>query len=190
MTSASVRNGTGSWRPLLVAGVAGGVGTSTWVRILQAVSRLPVRDLGQYGGGMVDVLVTSNTASAAARVGSVLARCPLPPVLVVMHTVPGVVVESRSLLRKVQPHVAARLDVAHYRSWVEMEHPPGPRLLPVRAKDLAEVLRQFPAALQAMYSPADERSAVTGSAGQGARAVPVGVGGAVFGPAPVTRHGP
>jgi hypothetical protein len=160
------------------------------VRILQAVSGgLPVRDLGLYRGGIVDVLVTSNTASAAARVGSALAQCRLPPVLVVMHTVPGVVVESRSLLRKVEPHVVARFDVAHYRSWVEMEHPPGPRLLPVKAKDLAEVLRQFPAALRAMYSPPQGQPVATGVAAHGARAVPVGGGGAVFGPAPVARRG-
>jgi hypothetical protein len=140
----------GQVRPLRVAGVAGGVGTSTWTRLLQLAFNLPVLDLREYRGGEVDVLVTSNTAAATARLGPALSVCPRPPVLVVMHTVPGVIAESRSHLRKVQPHITARFDIAHQRSWLEMESAPGPKIS-AKAKDIVEALRQFPKALQQMY---------------------------------------
>lgn len=137
-------------RPLFVAGVAGGVGTSTWCRIVRVAVKLPVEDLGRYRGGPVDVLVTSNTAAATSRLGPALGLCPRAPVLVVMHTVPGAVVGARSHLRRVEPHIVARLDVAHHRSWLEMAAAPGERLLP-RLKDVVEALQRLPAALSAMY---------------------------------------
>ena len=140
------------YRPLLVAGVAGGVGTSTWVRCLQLVTNLPVQDLGVYGGGVLDVLVCSNTAAATSRLGSALAACPRPPVLVVMHTAAGVVVASRSYLRRVGPHITARFDIGHQRRWLEMDSAPGSRL-PAKVKDIDEALRRFPEALRVMYSP-------------------------------------
>lgn len=141
----------GSYRPLLVAGVAGGVGTSTWARCLRLVTTFAVEDLGEYRGGLVDVLVTSNTAASTSRVGAALAVCPRPPVLVVMHTAPGVIAESRSHLRKVDPHITARFDIGHQRRWLEMDGAPGQRL-PAKAKDIAEAMRCFPEALRAMYA--------------------------------------
>lgn len=141
----------GQVQPLRVAGVAGGVGTSTWTRILQiAFNPLPVLDLRQYRGGEVDVLVTSNTAASTALLGQALNACPRPPVLVVMHTVPGVIAESRSYLRQVQPHITARFDIAHQRSWLEMEHAPGPRISS-KAKDIVDALNRLPQAIQQMY---------------------------------------
>lgn len=142
----------GQFRPLLVAGVAGGVGTSTWARCVRLASGLPVEDLGVYRGGLVDVLVTSNTAAATSKLGPALAACARPPVLIVMHILPGVVAESRSHLRKADPHIAARFDIAHHRNWCEMESPPGRRLSP-KARDVIEALRRFPAALHTMYAP-------------------------------------
>jgi hypothetical protein len=107
-----------------------------------------------YRGGLLDVLVTSNTASACSRLGPALAACPRPPLLVVMCTVPGVIAESRSYLRKADPHVTARFDISHQRKWCEMDSPPG-RAFPSSIKDVVEALQRFPAALNAMYaSPA------------------------------------
>lgn len=77
--------------------------------------------------------------------------CGRAPVLVVMHTVPGVIGESRSQLRKAEPHVVARLDVAHHRVWLEMAQAPGARLSP-RMKDVLEALVRLPEALRAMYA--------------------------------------
>jgi hypothetical protein len=83
-------------QPVRVAGVAGGVGTSTWVRILKlGYPGLPVQDLREYRGGLVDVLVTSNTAASASCIGPALAHCPRPPLLVVMHTAAGPIADTR-----------------------------------------------------------------------------------------------
>jgi hypothetical protein len=141
----------GTFRPLLIAGVAGGVGTSTWTRIMRLAVAFPVQELGIYRGGVVDVLVTSNSAAATARLSPALAMCPRPPLLVVMHTVPGVVAASRSHLRKAAPHVTARFDIQHHRRWLEMAAAPGERV-PERAKDVISALRGFPQALHDMYA--------------------------------------
>lgn len=154
----------GQARPLLVAGVAGGVGTSTWARILRLWSGQPVQDLREYRGGQVDVLVSSNTAASTSRIGDALRACLRKPLLVIMHTASGEVAESRSHLRKVEPHVTAILRIAHRRDWVEMAEAPGPRL-PRKAKDLAEALGKFWPALQAMYAqPARIPAPTTGPA--------------------------
>jgi hypothetical protein len=153
----------GSSRPLLVAGVAGGVGTSTWVRALSRLVALPIRDLGVYPvdddpgpvggprrGSIVDVLVTSNTAAATApaRLGRALALCPRPPVLVVMHTVPGSIGAARAHLRAAQPHVTRLVSVMHQPYWLELEEPPGKHL----PKGFAELVRSLPEAFAAMYA--------------------------------------
>lgn len=153
----------GNSRPLLVAGVAGGVGTSTWVRALCRVIAMPVRDLGVYPtdddpGSMggpprrppVDVLVTSNTATATApaRLGRALAVCPRPPVLVVMHTVPGSIGAARAHLRAAQPHITRLVTVAHQTYWLELDEPPGKHL----PKGFAELVRSLPDAFAQMYS--------------------------------------
>jgi len=143
------------FRPLLVAGVAGGVGTSTWVRILRLATTLPVEDVGVYPadqpGRPVDILVCSNTAAAAARLGPVLGGCPRPPLLVVMHTASGVLTESRSYLRIADPHVTARFAIAHRRAWLEMAEAPGARL-PPKAGDIERAATELVPALQAMYA--------------------------------------
>lgn len=153
------------FRPLLVAGVAGGVGTSTWVRIVRVATALPVDDLGTYRadqpGRLVDILVTSNTAAATSRIGPALGCCPRPPLLVVMHTAPGVIAESRSYLRMADPHLTARFDIGHRRSWLEMTSAPGERL-PAKATDIETAMTQLAPALQAMFA-APHPGAVTGA---------------------------
>lgn len=131
-----------------MAGVAGGVGTSTWTRAFLSQVALPVEDRGVFLEGLVDVLVTSNTAAATARLGGALARCERPPLLVVMHTVPGRIGAARAYLRQVEPHVTRRFHVAHQHVWLELDEPPG-RHLP---KGFPELVQAIPAALQKMYS--------------------------------------
>lgn len=143
-------------RPLYVAGVAGGVGTSTWTRAFRREVALPVVDLGVFvtylarvgmGRGIVDVLVTSNTAAAASQLGGSLARCERPPLLVVMHTVPGGIATTRAYLRQAQPHVTRQFDVSHQQRWLEMDQPPGHRI----PKEFRELVLAVPAALEQMY---------------------------------------
>ncbi len=119
--------------------------------------RLPVEDLGVFASylasvhrasGIVDVLVTSNTAAATAQLGEALARCERRPLLVVMHTVPGSFSAARAYLRQAKPHITRRFDVPHQQVWLEIPQPPG-RYLP---KDFTELVRALPEALTEMYS--------------------------------------
>lgn len=152
---------TDGQRPLVVGGTAGGVGTSAFARAVHAELSIPVRDLGVYRGGLLDVLVTSNTAAGTARLGRALAACPRPPVLIVMHTVPGGISRaSKSHLRSAEPHLTATLQVFHQRQWTELEAAPG-KTIP---KPVAELVRRLQDALRRMYSvpahPAHPQSAV------------------------------
>ena len=150
----------GQVQPLLVAGVSGGAGTSTWVRVLGIKFGMPVQDLGVYGGGRVDVLVSSNHASSTAQIEGALnlarishqqAGLPhLKPLLVVMHIAPGSVTESKAYLRKALPHLTALFQIAHHRDWPRMVLAPGSDV--PTTKDLANVLEKFPFALRAMYT--------------------------------------
>jgi hypothetical protein len=115
-----------------------------------AYPRLLVRDLREYRGGKVDILVTSNTGASTSKLGPALAACPRPPLLVVMHTVPGVIAASKPHLRRSEPHITALFDIDHRREWLEMARAPGQRI-PKGAKDIREAVRLFPGALQRMY---------------------------------------
>jgi hypothetical protein len=144
-------------RSLYVAGVAGGVGTSTWTRAFRSQVRVPVVELGVFvtflagierASGPVDVLVTSNTAAATAQIGGALAKCERPPLLVVMHTVPGSIGAARAHLRKAKPHITRRFDVPHQHMWLELDEPPGSYV----PKSFTEIVHAVPAALHEMYS--------------------------------------
>ena len=144
-------------RPLLVAGVAGGVGTSTLTRLLHQHLRVPAHDMGVYRvdvyrGQQVDLLVSSNSAASTSQIGQALSAAPRPPVLVVMNTAVGVIDQSRAHLRMVIPHVSAVFEINHRRSWLEMAAAPGEKL--PRAKDLVAFIEGLPAAISAMYAPA------------------------------------
>ncbi|SFQ30870.1 hypothetical protein SAMN05421854_110206 [Amycolatopsis rubida] len=133
----------------MLGGVSGGVGTTTFARVLLAEWKIPVRDLGVYRGGLVHLLITSNTAAATAQLGRALAACPRPPVLIVMHTVPGGLSRaSKSHLRSAGPHLAATFTVFHQRQWTELEAPPG-KTIP---KPVADLVRRLPDAVRLMYS--------------------------------------
>lgn len=144
----------GQRRPLLVGGVAGGVGASTFARALSVAARVPVHDLGVYRGAdpyhgtLVDLLITSNTAAATGQLGRALALCPRPPVLIIMHTVPGGVNRaSTAHLRSADPHLSSTFQIYHQRQWPELEAAPGKDV----PKSVLSVIRQLPAAVQAMY---------------------------------------
>lgn len=139
---------SGTSFPLYVAGVAGGVGTSAWIRGLRSCVRVHVEDLGVYRGGRLDVLITSNTAASTARLGEALGMCKRPPVLIVMHTVPGSVGASRAHLRRAAPHITRIFRVRHQHDWSEIDNPPGPHL----PKGFIDVVRAIPSALHEMYT--------------------------------------
>jgi hypothetical protein len=159
---------TGGQDPLVVAGVAGGVGTSTWIRILQlGYPDAPVHDLSTIVYDVssplgridawtktrhwVDVLVTSNTAAAAAQIRPALALCTRPPLLVVMHLAAIEPADTRAVLRAITPNITARFDIAYRRDWLELKAAPGSDL-PPKAKDIGTALAGFPHALQRMLA--------------------------------------
>lgn len=145
----------GQVRPLQVAGVAGGVGTSTFVRILESkFPGNPVVNVGIYRPelpqmGGVDVLVTSNLFAAASKVAGTLGTFLRPPLLVVMHVGNRDVPATRSHLRKVNPYISARFDIHHKRAWWNLTKAPTASH-PADLSDL-EALDAFPTALTKMY---------------------------------------
>ena len=137
--------GQQSPRPILVAGVAGGVGTSTLTRAIQPYANVPVHDLGQFRGGSVDFLVTSNTAAATGHLGQALHVCTERPIVVVMHTVPGRTNPiSAAHLRSAQPHRLAQIDLMHELGWTSIAAPPGSL-----SRHAFEAIREAATALQA-----------------------------------------
>ncbi|MEU0529202.1 hypothetical protein [Amycolatopsis tolypomycina] len=134
---------------LVVGGAAGGVGTSTWVRLMRWNTRTPVRDLGMpYRGGPLHVLVTATTAAANLNLGAALKACPRPPLLVVMQTVPfKAAADARALFRAAEPHIAGRFDVGFRKAWLEMSEPPG-RRYPSRDSELIATISAFFTAMQ------------------------------------------
>lgn len=177
---------TGGQRPLLVGGVAGGVGTSTFARVVQATTSVPVYDLSVYRGGLIDLLITSNTATTTAQLGRALALCPRPPVLIVMHTVPGGLSRaSGSHLRVAEPHLCSTFEVFHQRQWPELEAPPGSSV----PKPVMQLVRALPAELRRMYEvPARQPAASSPLSDPGFAPVPSAVVGVpsrpVTGPQP------
>lgn len=139
---------------LVVGGVAGGVGTSTWVRLMRWNTRNPVKDLGvPYRGGPLHVLVTATTAAANRNLGAALKACPRPPLLVVMQTVPfKAATDARALFRSAEPHIAGRFDVGFRKAWLEMSEPPG-RRYPSRDSELIATIGEFFTALQQLLAP-------------------------------------
>ena len=127
-------------RPTWVAGVTGGVGTRTVARLLATQTPSPVSTIGlgpeQHH---CDVLVTAVPAAATRWLPAALTHVSAPPVLVVVHTVPGgLPSSSRARIRAARAHVAAVVHLPHLRSWLSLDTPPGPGPLPrpaVRARD-------------------------------------------------------
>lgn len=102
-----------------IAGVAGGVGTSTLAAALRA------RDCGIYrGGAVVDVLVARSSMYSLGCAQRAIAATPAPPVLAVVAEIPGSfpgVVKTR--LRMTEPHVAAIVMLPFVLDWPELDSP-------------------------------------------------------------------
>jgi hypothetical protein len=132
-------------RGLYIAGVAGGVGTSTLARIIDARLNPPaqavrkVTDLGVFRPQVIPpgrqfpfpihVLVSSNTGASAEVLADVVRGYAgvfgRPPVLAVMHTASGTVpIWDRKIL-VTEPFLAECVDFAHTRRWVELGIAPG-----------------------------------------------------------------
>lgn len=149
----------GLQRPLYVAGVVGGAGTSTLVRILNAWHNPPdspqhneIRDLGVFHPdhlrGPVDLLVSSNTGAASARLPYVVAMQPRPPVLVVMRTALGRVPVFEAILKVTKGNLTRLFELEHRRKWIELDFAPG------REVDSAVtlVMGKLPAAITEMWA--------------------------------------
>jgi hypothetical protein len=125
-----------------VAGVAGGVGTTTIARALAAL------DCDRYEAGEpVDVLVARATLYSLGCAQQVLASTPRAPVLAVVGELPGSAptAPTRARLRMTEPELAGFVFVPYVPDWVDDVRPhdaaiasraaPDPRALsrPVRA---------------------------------------------------------
>lgn len=127
-------------RPTWVAGVTGGVGTRTVARLLATQTPSPVTPLalGPHQH-YCDVLVTAIPAAATRWLPAALSHVDTPPVLVVVHTVPGELPSSsRARIRAARAHVTAVVHLPHVRGWLALDTPPGSGPLPrpaARARD-------------------------------------------------------
>lgn len=104
----------------LVAGVAGGVGTTTLAMALRS------RDCGVYqAGAPVDVLVTRATMSSLGCAQRALTTTPSPPVLAVVAAVPGSAVSRpvRARLRMTEAHIGALVLVPFVPEWMDCIEP-------------------------------------------------------------------
>ncbi|KAA2261527.1 hypothetical protein F0L68_17295 [Solihabitans fulvus] len=143
-------------RPILIAGVAGGVGTSTAARLL-ALTRIEVHDLGRYLGGPVDVVVTSTHARATRALLTVLdeiRRHPQAPqpVVVVVGIAPVTPSATRARLRAATPYLADLVTIPYIPDWVGRDDPLGDGIeLPKGARKIPRALVE---ALHRMWPPA------------------------------------
>ena len=126
-----------------IAGVAGGVGTSTLAAALRA------RDCGIYrGGDVVDVLVARSSMYSLGCAQRAIAATPAPPVLAVVTEVPGSlpgVVKTR--LRMTEPHVAAIVVLPFVLDWAERDNPHGDATHLLVAEPASKSARAFRDAL-------------------------------------------
>lgn len=144
-----------------VAGVAGGVGTSTIATALRA------DDCGIYrGGAPVDVMVCRSTLYSVGCAQRAINATPRPPVLAVVSDTPaGVGPNTRSRLRMTEPHVQGIVVVPFVSEWRETDAP-YEQARDVLATDGARHLRAFTDAVEHLVEylvSAQERAASTRS---------------------------
>lgn len=103
--------------PPRVAGVSGGVGTSTLAFALGGC------DLGVFAGRPADVVVCRGTVASVLMAGRVAALCARPVVAVVAVNIakPGQPLTSRLAL--LEPHTAAVVLVPHVQQWRDVVDP-------------------------------------------------------------------
>ncbi len=137
-------------RPL-VAGVMGGVGTTTIASALRAY------DDDLYAGGAVDVLVCESTVPSLIETHRCVGHAPCRPILVVVADVPD---KSRlpafsspvkALARMVEPHVAVMVAVPFVPQWRLREDPYADAAAVLRAgAAVPEWLTDFAAAIRGL----------------------------------------
>lgn len=155
MSDMRTRDGTPERLPSrpTVAGVAGGVGTSTVATAIGAFDR------GLFTGRGVDVLVCRATGDSLIRAGRAAQLCidesGHPPVLAV--TAIGGSGPSRPVtarLRLVEPHACAVVVLPYVKRWRELAAPLDDvrGLLAVTPAELPRPLRSYAAALRELRS--------------------------------------
>ncbi|MBA8827794.1 hypothetical protein FHX42_005201 [Saccharopolyspora lacisalsi] len=101
-----------------VAGVAGGVGTSTVAGALQAA------DLGVYRGGPVDAVVCRDTVSSLGRSHQAVQHAGTSPVLLVVATSRAPTSKpAAARITMVRPYVGAVVAVPWVGRWCELVDP-------------------------------------------------------------------
>lgn len=101
-----------------MAGVGGGVGTTTVARALAAT------DCGIYRDGAVDVVVCRDTVVSIGAAHRVVAHAPGRPVLAVVASTPARMPKPAvARLDMVRPHVAAAVLVPFVLHWRALVHP-------------------------------------------------------------------
>lgn len=101
-----------------VAGVAGGVGTTTVAWALAAV------DCGAYRGGRVHAVVCRDTVSSVGAAHTVVNRVVGRPVLLVVASIPGGISKpAAARVEMVRPHVASVVHVPFVGRWRELVDP-------------------------------------------------------------------
>lgn len=146
-----------------IAGVGGGVGTSTLAAALRA------RDGGIYrGGDVVDVLVARSTMFSLGCAQRAIAATPEPPVLAVVADLPGGSLPGmvKARLRMTEPHVAAVVMVPFVGDWRELDTPIG-EAANVLAADPPRALRGFAEAMLQLVDEITPRLLHRSAAGTG-----------------------
>lgn len=136
-----------------VAGVAGGVGTSTLAAAMGA------RDRGVFVGRAVDVLVCRATGDSLIRAGhaaqlitQTTGRKPVVAVTAADSSGPSRPVTAR--LRLLEPHTAAVVVLPFVRRWRDLSAPldEARALFAVPQTDLPRPLRRYAGAIQSVVS--------------------------------------
>jgi hypothetical protein len=133
----------------LIGGVAGGVGTTTLARALQAI------DGGIYPGGCpVDVLVARSTMYSLGCAQRAVAATPVPPLLAVVADAPRARLSGRvrARMRMTEPYLAGVVVVPFVDTWADLDDPyrDAERVLAPAAAELPKPLRGFAAAIHAL----------------------------------------
>jgi hypothetical protein len=129
----------------LIAGIAGGVGTTTLARALRAI------DCGIYpGAGPVDVLVARSTMYSLGCAQRAVAMTPQPPILAVVADGPRARLsrQAKARLRMTEPHLAAVVMVPFVDSWPELDDPYQDAEQVLLAAEPPKPLRGFDTALR------------------------------------------
>lgn len=120
-----------------VAGVGGGVGTTTLTAAVWGA------DQGVYRGGRVDLLVARSTLMSLGAAQLALAAAPDPPPLLAVvadQARGGVPTNAAHRLRMTEPLTAGVFHVPFVEAWRDLEYPPQSAQLALSGR-LAEQLR-------------------------------------------------